>query len=105
MWLECPYLGGQVELTGERQLHIARWHRAVVAVGLAVLANVLADPDVVGRRAYDRDELAFARVFGAEHLVVVVRSERGARSVTLRHWVVTAYMTRSLDSWVVEWER
>ena len=47
MWLPCPYLKGDVELTDERFAHIARGHPERLPDGLGYVAEALADPDEV----------------------------------------------------------
>jgi len=71
----CPYLGGDVELTDEREAHIAQKHERVFAEGDALIARVLATPDVIRRDARTPETLLFTRWYddlaGSKHAVVV----------------------------------
>ena len=72
---DCPYLGAQVELTDEREAHIAQKHERVFAEGDALIARVLATPDVIRRDARTPETLLFTRWYddlaGSKHAVVV----------------------------------
>ncbi len=102
----CPYLNGEVELTDEREQHIAERHPDLLPEHRQRLAETLADPDQVRRS----DRFGSARLFArwytdvkrGKHVVVVVVSELKPR---LRHWVITAYLTRKLAEGDVEWRR
>ena len=101
----CPYLGGEVELTDERERHIAERHPDLLPAHRDRLAETLADPDDVRRSRRFGDARLFSRWFdsvrGGKHVVVVVVSESGR----LRHWVITAYIARRLAEGEVEWVR
>jgi hypothetical protein len=103
---DCPYLGGFVELTDEREGHIAAQHPDLLPRYRDRLVETLADPDQV--RVSDRSTSArlfsrwFASVLGGKHVVVVVVSDPGSGG---RHWVVTAYLTGKLTGGVIEWTR
>ena len=101
----CPYLMGEVELTEERERHIAERHPDLLPEHRQQLAEVLADPDQVRRSLRFPSARLFSRwytdVQGGKHGVVVVVSERGRG----RHWIITAYMTRELAEGEVEWRR
>ncbi len=45
----CPYLNGEVELTDEREAHIAQTHPDLLPEYLAQLKQTLADPDLIRR--------------------------------------------------------
>jgi hypothetical protein len=104
--LACPRLGGDVELTAEREGHIRERHPDLLPDHREKIAETLADPDVLRRSA----RLTTARLFSkwyddlrtGRHVVVVVVSEGGA---TARHWIVTAYIARSLGGGEAEWQR
>jgi len=97
-WLPCPYLGGEVELTEERQRHISLqhpdlWPAHSELVGLTALA-----PDSVQARAWAPGELLLVRRFddlpGEPHIVVVVVLGEPPNDVDPpRNWIVTAYLS------------
>lgn len=86
-----------MELTAEREDHIRQRHPDLLPDHRDKIGEVLADPDVIRRSA----RMATARLFSkwyndlrtGRHVVVIVVSEGG---VTARHWIVTAYIARSL---------
>jgi hypothetical protein len=102
----CPYLQGEVELTDEREAHIAQTHPDLFPEYLAQIAQTLADPDLIRRSV----RMGFARLFcrwfaevrQGKFIVVVVVSEAVPEE---RHWIITAYITRRLASGEVEWRR
>jgi hypothetical protein len=102
----CPYLGGDVELSEERERHIAENHPGLLPEHRRRVGEVLADPDQV--RPSSRAAIArlFARWFGGlrggKHVVVVVVSDPAPRR---RHWIVTAYVARRLAEGETEWTR
>jgi len=102
----CPYLGGPVELTRERERHILRKHPEVMADQSDRLALALSDPDEVHRDPDDAGIRLFFRWIhnwlGGKNLVVVVVSGSGP---TARHWVVTAFPSRKLPAGEPEWKR
>ncbi|MBI4506320.1 MAG: hypothetical protein HY691_12360 [Chloroflexi bacterium] len=100
-----PYLGGWVELTPERERHIAEHHPDLLPEHRALIAAALVEPDQVRRSARMSTARLFSRRFIAElagkHVVVVVVSDP-PRS---RHWIVTAYIARRLAGGDSEWTR
>jgi hypothetical protein len=102
----CPYLRGEVELTDEREVHIADTHPDLLPEYLAQIGETLADPDLVRRSI----RMSAARLFyrwsdsvrRGKYVVVVVVSEAAPVE---RHWVITAYMTRRITSGGVEWRK
>ena len=101
----CPYLNGDVELTDERERHIAERHPDLLPAHRDRIAETLADPDEIRRSA----RLATARLFihqfdtiGGKHVVVVVVTDTGSAH---RHWVITAYAAQKLTEGVSEWQR
>ena len=101
----CPYLGAEVDLSDERQRHIAERHPDFLPAYEDRLATTLLDPDQVRRSS----RFAAARLFSRWHndvndgknivVVVVSEAENG------RHWVITAYMTGRLAPGDIEWQR
>jgi len=92
----CPYLGGSVELTEERQQHIHQNHPQILPDRLSELAETLDHPDQIRPSAFDPAALLFSKWFdtirtGRYFVVVVVTDPQ-----TQRHWIVTAYTARKL---------
>ena len=102
----CPYLGGEVELTDERERHIAETHPDLLPEHRDRIVGTLADPDRVRRSARFATARLFERWYddlrGGKHVVVVAVTENGP---TGRHWIVTAYLARKLAEGEVEWKR
>jgi hypothetical protein len=102
----CPYLSGDVELTEEREAHIAERHPDLLPEHRARLVETLAAPDQVRRSVRFGSARLFSRWYTdvprGKHLVVVVVSEPDA---TRRHWIITAYLARKLAEGEVEWKR
>jgi len=102
----CPYLKSGVELTDEREAHIAHMHPDLLPEYLAQMGQTLADPDQV--RCSTRMSTArlfyrwFEDVRQGKYVVVVVVSEAMPRE---RHWIITAYITRRLANGAIEWSR
>jgi hypothetical protein len=101
----CEYLTGEVELTEEREKHIADRHPELLPEIRDRIRMTLADPHEVRRSARSTDARLFSRWFddimGGKHVVVVVVSEVRPR----RNWVITAYVVSKLGQGVVEWTR
>lgn len=104
--LSCPYLGGDVELTEEREQHIAQRHPDLLPEYRRQIATTLADPDQVRRSARFQNAKLFTRWFDTvkhgKFVVVVVITGAG---ISERNWVVTAYMARKLADGDVEWRK
>jgi hypothetical protein len=102
----CPYLQAEVELTKERERHIAERHPDLLLEHRARIADTLDDPDQVRRSLRLRNARLFTRWFdtvrGGKHIVVVVVADVAA---SRRHWVVTAYMARNLTEGDIEWTK
>lgn len=71
----CPYLAAEIELTEERERHIAERHPDLLPEYREQIADTLADPD-----QSEPDPMA-------------------------RHWIVTAYLARRLAEGGVEWQQ
>lgn len=105
--LPCPYLKGVVELTDERELHIARAHPDLLPEYIDQIAQTLAEPDQVRRSVRMSTARLFSRWFPnirqGKYVVVVVVSDVEPEE---RHWVITAYLARRLAGGeIVEWQR
>jgi hypothetical protein len=96
-----------VELTVERERHIAQRHPDLLPEHRDRLADTITDPDQVRRSARFGNARLFSRWYtdlrGGKHVVVVVLSEPAATG--LRHWIVSAYIARRLAEGEIEWQR
>lgn len=103
--LPCPYLDHDVELTDERQAHIAERHPDLLPQHFERVEKTVADPDQVRRSERFGNARLFARWFEdlrqGKYVVVVVISD----NAPVRNWIVTAYITRRLSGGTVEWTR
>lgn len=102
----CPYLQREVELTDERERHIAEQHPDILPAHRDELVETLADPDQIRRSARFNNARLFTRWFDnvrdGKQVVVVVVTDAAPNE---RHWVVTAYIARKLAGGVIEWTR
>ncbi len=102
----CPYVNGEVELSAERERHIAERHPDLLPEHRERVAETLADPDQVRRSARFGNARLFSRWYNdlkrGKYVVVVVVSEPDA---TNRHWIITAYLARKLAEGEPEWKR
>ncbi len=101
----CPYLRAEVELTAERECHIAERHPDLLPEHRGKIAETLANPDQVRRSARFGNARLFSRWYtnlrGGKYVVVVVVSEPVATG--LRHWIISAYIARRLAGGEIEW--
>lgn len=92
----CPYLKGSVELSAEREQHIAENHPDLLPEHRDLIALTLANPDQVRNSKRFGSARLFSRWYAdlksGKHVVVVVVSEPTAG----RHWIITAYIARKL---------
>ncbi len=102
----CPYLKADVELTEEREQHIADRHPDLLPEYRDRVADVMVDPDAVLRDADYPNTRLFYRWFedliGGKHVVAAVISET---SLSVRHWIVTAFLSRKPPKGDLEWKR
>lgn len=100
----CPFLSSEVELTWEREQHIANTHPGTLPDYLDQLAETLAAPDQVRSSARDERALLFSKWFTTirtgRYLVVAVVSDTDPE----RHWVITTYTARRLSGGKVVWQ-
>jgi hypothetical protein len=93
----CPYLKGNVELTEEREAHIAAQHPDLLPEFLSEIELALAQPDEVRKGKRFSSERRFYRWFedvrNGKYIAVIVVSETDPAT---RHWIVTSYITRRL---------
>lgn len=99
----CPYLEGEVELTEEREQHIATTHPDLLPEYLPQVEETLVDPDQVRRSTRMEDALLFSKRFeeikGGKYIVVVVVTEQA------RRWIITAYLARKLTGGILAWPK
>lgn len=102
----CPYLRGEVELSEERERHIAEGHPDLLPQYRDRIATTLADPDQIRRSKRFGSARLFSRWYadlrGGKHVVVVVASEPAEDR---RYWIITAYIARKLAEGDIEWHR
>ena len=95
-----------MELSSEREKHIAANHPDLLPEYRDCIAETLLEPDQIRLSARFKNARLFSRWFdfvrGGKYIVVVVVSE--SRPST-RHWVVTAYVARRLAGGEIEWKR
>ncbi|MEW5945919.1 MAG: hypothetical protein AB1742_06940 [bacterium] len=103
---DCPYLNSEVELTAERERHIAERHPDLLPEHAAALAETLLEPDAVRRSPRAPGARMFSRWYnnirGGKHVVVVVMSGAGTPK---KDWIVTAYLARRLAEGELEWKK
>lgn len=101
----CPYLGGVVELSAERETHIAERHPDLWPKYRQRVRDTLAQPDEVRRSERMGGAKMLSRFFddllGGKHVVVVVITEAASE----RHWIAPAYIARRLSGGIKEWTR
>jgi hypothetical protein len=104
--LKCPFLKGEVELTEERENHIAEQHPELLPEYKKCIIETLYNPDLVRKSSRFGSARLFSRWYpalrGGKHVVVVVLSEL---SGTKRNWIITAYVARKLSEGETEWSR
>lgn len=107
MWLPCPYLGRDVELTDERERHIRHAHGNLLPERRSDLAATLSEPDEVRVRTWRPDELIFVRAVHEREFVVVVTIEAEPidDSDPRRAFIVTAYVAENPPASAVIWSR
>lgn len=102
----CPYLKGNVELTEERERHIARRHPDLLPEYRQKMTETLAQPDQIRRSTRFGNAKLFSRWYDdvkkGKYVVVVVVSQPDAMQ---RHWIITAYLAKKLAEGDVEWKR
>ena len=103
---ECPYLGGTVELTDERVLHIRHRHTDILSDVQSFIGSTLGHPDEVRLSVKDSGVRLFVRWFpqlrNGKYAIVVVRT---TEIPELRHWIVTGYIARRRTGGIIEWQR
>jgi hypothetical protein len=102
----CPYLNGAVEMTAERERHIAEHHPDLLPSRRERIAETLADPDEVRSSSQMSSALLFSKRYEdaltGKSVVVVVMTAKEAND---RNWVITAYATRKLVKGDTKWKK
>jgi hypothetical protein len=97
-------LNGEVEITDEREAHIAQTHPDLLPEYLSQVEQTLANRDQVRRSVRMSAARLFYRWFDdirqGKHVVVVVVSEADPAE---RNWIITACITRRLPDGEMEW--
>jgi len=102
----CPYLKAEVELTEERECHIAERHPELLPEHRERVVETLADPDQVRRSGRFGSARLFSRWYTdmqrGKYVVVVVVSDPGRKT---HPWIITAYLARKLKEGEIEWRK
>lgn len=105
-WFRCPYLRADVELTAERERHIAERHPDLLPKYREQVAETLRDPEQVRRSIRFGSAKLFSRWYDeiqqGRHVVVVVVCGFDPSD---RNWIITAYIAKNLAKGEVEWMR
>ncbi len=103
----CPYLKANVELTDEREKHIASHHPDLLPEFRDYIFQTLSEPDQIRRSVRFSNARIFSRWFnmikGGKYVVAVVVTDHSIRDT--RHWIITAYIARKLSPGDVEWKK
>jgi hypothetical protein len=102
----CPYLSGEVELTEEREKHIAERHPDFLPKYEAKIAEVLLNPEQIRRSKNFPSARLFTRWFtdvrGGKFVVIIVVTDTAREG---RHWIVTGYVARKIQEGEIEWKQ
>lgn len=102
----CPYLREEVELTEEREKHIADNHPDLLPKYRNCIAQALSNPDQIRQSKRFKSARLFSKWFESlkdgKYVVVVVVTDSAHNS---RHWIITAYIARRLSQGEIEWKR
>ncbi len=102
----CPYLHGEVELTDEREQHIAAHHPDLLPEHSRCIGETLADPEQIRRDGdYPNTRLFFRWYDDLRDGKYVVVADVSAAPPDVRHWIVTAFMARKQPQGDLEWKR
>ena len=104
MLFPCPYLSSDVELSPERENHIAENHPDLLPEYKKYISETLANPDQVRLSSRFKNARLFTRWFdfirNGKYIVVVSQSKP-----LVRHWIITAYLARKLSGGEIEWKK
>ncbi|MBF0228738.1 MAG: hypothetical protein HQK63_03990 [Desulfamplus sp.] len=105
-YFPCPYLKADVEFTEERENHISVNHPDLLPEYRQSIADTLASPEQIRISRRFENARMFSRWFeavkGGKYVVVFVVSNILPE---IRHWIITAYITRKLSEGEIEWKR
>jgi hypothetical protein len=106
MLFPCPYLSSDVELSLEREKHIAENHPDLLPEYKKHIGETLANPDQVRLSSRFKHARLFTRWFDfirdGKYIVVVVIPQS---KPSTRHWIITAYIARKLSGGEIEWKK
>jgi hypothetical protein len=105
-WFDCPYLGGEVELTDERERHIHERHADLIPGLEDLVGGTLLGPDAIHPSASYPTRLLFSRwyseLLGGKYVLVAVETQPVE---PMRYWIVTAHMLRKPVPGEAIWRR
>ncbi len=99
---QCPYLGGAVELSDDRERHITYRHADLLPYLLEYVAGTLASPDLILRKRPTDNDIQFYRWYYGnwnKYVVVVVVKDPG------RNWIITAFPSDRVPRGELLWQR
>lgn len=99
---QCPYLGGAVELSDNREQHVRADHSGLPTDVFNYVAGTLASPDLVLRKRPTDNTIQFYRWYYDlnKYMVVVVVDDDAPR-----YWIVTAYVSHRTQRGELLWQR
>ena len=100
---QCPYLGGAVELSDNRERHIQTDHSGLPLDVFNYIAGTLASPDLILRKRPTDGTIRFYRWYYDlnKYMVVVVVVDEA----TPRYWIVTAFVSHRIQRGETLWRR
>ena len=99
---QCPYLGGAVELSDDRERHITYRHADLLPDLLEYVAGTLASPDLILRKRPTDNDIQFYRWYYGnrnKYVVVVVVNDPG------RNWIIIAFPSDRAPRGELLWQR
>ena len=99
---QCPYLGGAVELSDDRERHITNRHADLLPDLLEYVAGTLASPDTILRKRPTDGTIRFYRWYYDldKYMVVIVVDDSPPR-----YWIVTAFVSHGIQRGETLWQR
>jgi hypothetical protein len=99
------FLGGNVELSTERFLHIQERHPGTLPDYELELQTTIANPDLIRQSEKDTSAWLFSKWFTSirkgRFLIVIIIAEANPQ----RFWVVTAYTARKITGGITAWKK
>ena len=99
---QCPFLGGAVELSDDRDRHIQADHSGLPPDVFDYIAGTLASPDLIRRKFSSDNTIRFYRWYYDldKYMVVIVVDDSPPR-----YWVVTAFVSHRVQRGETLWQR